>query len=87
MAKALNVKNLVEAFINLWGNKESEKDFWDALYEIRNQGFLDNYTLNTFSDKIADLYCFEDERVWKNGDGKVVYRCNETTGYFEKVQG
>ena len=87
MAKALNTKNLVEAFINLWGDKRSEEDFWTALYEMRNQGFLDTYTLNSFSDKVADLYCDEAERVWKNGNGKVVYKCNETTGYFEKAQG
>ena len=84
MAKALNVKNLVEEYVDSWGYESDE--LWDTLYWLRNHGFIDTYTLNCFSDTVAQLYCFEDERVWKDEDGKVAYKYNEATGHFDKTK-
>lgn len=80
-AKALNLKNMVQAWVDCCGYD----DYVSALYELRNQGFISTYTMNCFSDIISDLYFSEDYETVTNGKGEIVYR-RMVNGYYTKVK-
>lgn len=79
--KNLTLKNILMDYLNSYGSD----DVYYMFREMTLYGYITREVWGTFNDIVAKLFLNEEEGTYTDIDGKVLYRRNDFTGYFDKV--
>lgn len=79
--KNLTLKNILMDYLNSYGSDE----VYYMFREMTLHGYISKNIWATFNDIVSKLFLNEEEGTYTDIDGKVLYRRNDFTGYFDKV--